>query len=128
MLADREANGDNVATAEALAAVLQRLASRRVPGVAEPTVEAIRRAILAADDPRRGRTFSKTGSLASDPITVVRSGWVEPPGGGQPVVFVVMLAEANPGLRTRDGANADLAKLGDRLAEILVAGAPPAPR
>ena len=82
MLTDRKANGDNEATPAALAAVLQRLSLRRFPGVADATVEDIRRAILAKDDPRRGRIFFKEGDLASDPITCVRSGWCEKPGAG----------------------------------------------
>ena len=99
MLADRKATGDNEATPAALAAVLQRLASRRIPGIADATVEDIRRAILAKDDPRRGRVFSKEGDLASDPITCVRTGWCEKPGVGA-IVFVVMLARDEP--RCRD--------------------------
>ena len=93
MLADRKATGDNEATPASLAAVLQRLSSRRIPGIAEATVEDIRRAILARDDPRRGRVFLKDGDLASDPITCVRTGWSEEPGGGA----IVYRRHARPG-------------------------------
>jgi hypothetical protein len=119
MLADRKATGDNEATPAALAAVLQRLSSRRVPGIAEATVEDIRRSILARDDPRRGRVFLKDGDLASDPITCVRSGWCETPGGG-PIDYVVMLALKEFGAQTRDEAYRDLASTAGRLTEALL--------
>jgi hypothetical protein len=118
MLADRKATGDNEATSASLAAVLQRLSSRRVPGIAEATVEDIRRAILAKDDPRRGRVFLKDGDLASDPITCVRTGWCEKPGGGA-IVYVVMIAQDEPGARTRDEAYRDLAATAGRLTDAL---------
>jgi hypothetical protein len=119
MLADRKATGDNEATPAALAAVLQRLSSRRVPGIKEVTVEDIRRVLLTKDDPRRGRIFLKDGDLASDPITCVRSGWTEKPGGGA-VVFVVMLARDAPGAGTRDESHRELAATAGRLVETLL--------
>jgi hypothetical protein len=119
MLTDRKANGDNVATPAALAAVLQRLASRSVPGLAEKTVEDIRRAIIAKDDPRGGKLFVKEGDLASDPVTCVRSGWSERPGGGT-VVFVVMVAQDKPDAKTADKAHKDLAATAARLTEALL--------
>ena len=119
MLADRKATGDNEATTAALAAVLQRLSSRHFPGIKDATVEDIRRAILAKDDPRRGRVFLKDGDLASDPITCVRTGWCEKPGGGA-VVFVVMLARDDPGAGTRDESHRELAATAGRLVETLL--------
>jgi hypothetical protein len=119
MLTDRKAKGDNVATAAALATVLQRLGSRRVNGIASSTLEDIRRAILAKDDPRRGRLFLKEGDLATDPVTCVRSGWTEKTGGGT-VVFVVMLAQDKPASLTADQAHRDLAATADRLTECLL--------
>jgi hypothetical protein len=127
MLADRKAHGDNEATTAALASVLQRLASRRVPGLAEATVEDIRRAVLAKDDPRRGRVFSKEGDLATSPITCVRSGWAEGPGR-RPVVFVVMVAQDGPGGLSADAAHAKLAATAARLADALLDGAIEPPR
>jgi hypothetical protein len=121
MLADRKATGDNVATPAALAAVLRCLSSRRVPGIPEATVEDIRRAMLVKDDPRRGKVFIKDGDLASDPITCVRTGWCEKPGGGT-IIFVVMIAEDDPGARTRDEAYRDLAATAGRLTEALLDG------
>ena len=119
MLADRKATGDNEATPVALAAVLQRLSSRRVPGIAEATVEDIRRAILARDDPRRGRVFLKDGDLASDPITRVCTGWFVTLGG-KPIAFVVMLALKESGARTRDEEHRELASIAGRLTDALL--------
>ena len=128
MLADRTKPGDNVATTEALAAVLQRLASRQIPGLEAATVEAIRQAVITVDDPQRGRLHVKEGSLESDPIIIVRSGWLEPTVPGPPVVVVVMLAQDTPGRRSRDQANEDLARLGDRLMMTLIDQVSPASR
>jgi predicted kinase len=119
MLADRKVTGDNVATPAALAAVQQRLSSRSVSGITEATVEDIRRAMLVKDDPRRGKVFVKDGDLASDPITCVRTSWSEKPGGGA-IVFVVMMAQDEPGARTRDEAYRDLAATAGRLTECLL--------
>jgi hypothetical protein len=119
MLADRRANGDNEATPAALAAVLQRLASRQVPGLEASTTDEIRRALLAKDDPRRGRHSFKEGDLASDPLSCVRTGWFEPPGGPV-VVYVVMTAQDNPGDKTRDEAYRNLVATAARLTETLI--------
>jgi hypothetical protein len=119
MLADRKATGDNVATPAALAAVLQRLASRRIPGIAEATMEDTRNAMLAKDVPRPGRLFVKDGDLASDPITCVRSGWSEEPGG-RAIIYVVMIAQDEPDARTRDESHQTLAATAGRLAETLL--------
>jgi hypothetical protein len=119
MLSDRKATGDNEATAASLAAVLRRLASRRVTGIADSTVEDIRRAMLAKDDPRGGRLFLKDGDLASDPITCVRSGWSEKPGGAK-IVLVVMIAQDKPESRTPDQAHRDLSTTAGRLTECLL--------
>jgi hypothetical protein len=119
MLTDRKLTGDNVATPAALAAVLQRLASRRVTGITNSTVEDIRRAILTKDDPRGGKFFLKDGDLASDPVTCVRSGWLEKPGG-ESTVLVVMLAQDKPDSLTPDQAHRDLAATAGRLTECLL--------
>lgn len=118
MLADRRARGDNEATPEALAAVLGRLAARRVPGLDAGVVEEIRKAILAKDDPRRGRHYYKEGDLATPPITVVRSGWYEP-AGGPAMVYVVMLAQDSAGLLSPDAAHDRLAATAAKLADAL---------
>jgi len=121
MLTDRKARGDNEATTEALAAVLQRLASKHVPGLDPSTTDAIRRTVLAKDDPKRGRHFYKEGDLASAPITVVRSGWYEP-ADGPATVYVVMLAQAQTGPRTADEAHRRLVETAARLVEALASG------
>jgi hypothetical protein len=127
MLADRKATGDNVATPAALAAVLQRLSSRHLSGLTEATLEDIRQAMLVKDEPGRGKVFIKDGDLASDPITCVRTGWCEKPGGGA-IVFVVMIAQDEPGARSRDEAYRDLAATAGRLAEALLDAAKNAAR
>ena len=121
MLADRRATGDNVATPAALAAVLQCLSSRRVSGITVATVEDIRRAMLARDDPHRWRAFVKDGDLASDPITCVRTGWCEKPGG-ETIVYVVMIARDELGARARGEAYRDLAATAGDLIEALLDG------
>jgi hypothetical protein len=127
MLADRKATGDNTATPAALAAVLQRLASRRIPGVAEATVEDIRRVVLVNDDPRRGMFHVKDGDLASDPITCVRTGWSES-ADGRAIIYVVMLAQDGPGARTREQSHGDLAATARLLTEFLLDAATDAAR
>jgi hypothetical protein len=118
MLADRRARGDNEATPAALAAVLQRLAARHVPGLDATTVEDVRRAILARDEPDLGRHFKKNGDLASNPLTRVESGWYE--AGGRTIVYTVMVAQRDPGGRPRDEAYRHLAETASRLAGTLV--------
>jgi beta-lactamase class A len=95
MLADRQANGDNTATPKALAAVLRRLAAREVNGLDAETVEAVREAMVTTNLPGGGRAYVKGGSLVSDPLTRVASGWRETPTGT--VVYVVMTAQPEPG-------------------------------
>jgi hypothetical protein len=119
MLADRHAHGDNEATPAALAAVLRRLASREVPRLNASTVEAIRLAILRKDDPKMGQVFVKDGDLATDPITCVRSGWVEGPDGGA-IVYVVMFARRGPGDLPRTEAYERLDRLSRRLTGSLL--------
>lgn len=120
MLADRAVDGDNEATARALAAVHSLLASGRgLP----PAAAAAARSVLAQGDDARGRhRFAKGGSLDSDPVTRVRAGFVEGPQAT--VVFVVMLAQDG----VADGQFADagrrLAAAAQRIEELLLAAAP----
>ncbi|AGA31178.1 serine hydrolase [Singulisphaera acidiphila] len=118
MLADRRAKGDNEATPTALAAVLQRLAARKVPGLDAATVEAIRRAVLAQDEPNLGRHFWKNGDLASDPITQVESGWYETED--RTIVYTVMVAQPDAGSQPRDEAHHHLGETAKRLTDTLV--------
>jgi hypothetical protein len=128
MLADRKARGDNEATAEALAAVLQRLAARKVNGLGADSIEDIRKTVLAKDDPKRGHHFLKDGDLASAPITVVRSGWYEPATGGPAVVYIVMLARPDSGATSADEAHRKLSEAGARLRDVLVDAVGDAPQ
>ncbi|MBK8100439.1 MAG: serine hydrolase [Planctomycetes bacterium] len=106
MLADRTANGDNEATARALAAVHGALAQRAVAGLSAATIDACRDVLASTADGQGRPVFRKGGALDSDPITRVEAGWREGPDG--PVVFVVMLAQ--------DGVAAgDRAATGQRL-------------
>lgn len=124
MLADRTRTGDNTASPAALAAVFCRIASGNAPGLARPTVEAIRASILARND-ARGRRLLKDGLLESDPLTIVRTGVLTPPTG-PPCVFAVMLARDRPDPHTRETALAQLGTDADRLVASLL-GPQPAP-
>ncbi len=119
MLADRRAHGDNEASTEALAAVLQRLADGKVPGLDKATVEAIRKAILSADDPTFCRHHYKHGDLSTDPITHVLSGWYDVPGSG-PLVYVVMVAQSDPVNHSRKDAHQHLVATALRLQTLLL--------
>ena len=119
MLADRHVTGDNEATPEALAAVLQALAARRVPGLDTATVDEIRGTLLTRTDPRLGRHFLKNGDLDTDPITRVRSGWYEPPAGPA-IVYVVMVAQPGPGGLPRAQAVRRLVETAGNLTDCLL--------
>ena len=76
MLAARDVTGDNTATAGSLAAVLASIARGDVPGVTSETHEAMRD-ILFLEDAEDGRHFYKGGSLNSNPLTRVLSGYYD---------------------------------------------------
>ncbi|WP_406694138.1 hypothetical protein V5E97_24135 [Singulisphaera sp. Ch08] len=118
MLADRRAKGDNEATPAALAAVLQRLAAKKVPGLDASTVEQVRLSVLSKDEPNLGRHFWKDGDLASAPATRVECGWYE--SGGRTIVYTVMVAQPATGGRAGEKAHSQLAETAKRLAETLV--------
>ncbi len=119
MLADRQETGDNTASAEALAAVLQRLAFRQLAEVDNETIEAIREAMVQAELPEGGRAYIKGGSLTSDPLTRVASGWREFPDGTT-VVYVVMTSQANPGKSPRSEASEHLQLTTQKLTSCLL--------
>lgn len=102
MLAARDVTGDNEATASSLAAVLQRIAARTVPGVAPATVEAMREILAVEDQSGPDRHYFKSGSLDSDPLTRIASGFWETPSGT--FVYVVMAERSGPGELARDEA------------------------
>jgi hypothetical protein len=125
MLAPRNITGDNEATAAALAAVLQRVASGKIPGATEATAEAIRRTVVSRDDHYglKGRFSIKDGALDSDPLVRAQSGWCEPASGGPPIVFVVMLTQPDPGKRSRSEAGERLQTTCLRLTKMVLEAA-----
>lgn len=90
MLADRAANGDNEATAHALADVHARLARSDLPGVPQIAIDAARSVLARAADAQGRTNYGKGGALDSDPVTRVEAGWRTGPEGA--FVHVVMLA------------------------------------
>jgi hypothetical protein len=118
MLRDRTERGDNEAPASALAALYQRLASKKLRGIDAATVDAIRKAAQRADDAEFGAHFDKGGSLPSDPLAEVRAGWYETPKG--PLVYVVMTSQPGPGPSGRDASSTKLIGTADALATAVV--------
>jgi hypothetical protein len=100
MLADRRTNGDNTATAAALAAVHQALARGRVPGLATATVMACRRVLADGQDDARRAVFRKDGALDSAPATRTRAGWRHAVDGTR--VFAILLADDRAGAAVGD--------------------------
>lgn len=147
MLAAREATGDNEATAASLAAVLVAIATGTVPGVGEGTHEALREVLFleeeaaekiteetgndleeATDEGEGGearRHYFKGGSLNSDPITRVLSGYIRRPGDppGSALVYVFMAELPGPGDREPAAAGT---RLRDYLEALRAAALPPA--
>ena len=140
MLAARNVTGDNEATAASLAAVLAAIATGTLPGVGAETHEALREVLFLAEE--GGETthekgsdeeggggarlhYFKGGSLNSDPITRVLSGYTRRPGDppGQALVYVFMAELPGPG-------DSDPAAAGTRLRDYLetlrAAALPPA--
>jgi hypothetical protein len=118
MLRDRRERGDNEAPVLALAAVYQRLASRRLAGIDAPTMDAIHAALRRTDDPAIGRHFDKGGSLASDPMCEIRAGWYET--GQGPLVYVVMTLQPMPGADGREASGRRLAQTAEDLTKAVV--------
>jgi hypothetical protein len=93
---------ENEATADALARVLQRLAARKISGIDDATVTALRGAFVAVENAPVGTHYFKGGEFNGDPLMVVNSGWVET----EPLilVYVVMTTQPNPGPYPREVA------------------------
>ncbi len=98
MLAARDVTGDNEATAASLAAVLSAVARGDVPGLSPEAHEAMRD-ILFLEETEEGRHFYKGGSLNSNPITRVLSGYWQNPGEppGRELVYAFMAQIPGPG-------------------------------
>lgn len=120
MLAPR-AEGDNVASAASLAAVLGRIARGALPGVDDDTGRALRAVLRVEDDAVRGAHFAKGGSLDSDPITRVVAGWYE--RDGTATVYVVMAAQPVAGSAAPGAAGRRLQELVVALREIVLSDA-----
>ena len=86
-----------IATAGSLAAVLAAVARGDVPGLSAETHEAMRD-ILFLEDTEDGRHFYKGGSLNSNPITRVLSGYYAAPGEptGRELVYAFMAEVPGP--------------------------------
>jgi len=122
MLADRTANGDNEATAHAMAAVFGDLAQGTVPGLSANAHDACR-AILARGPDAAGRQrFRKDGALDSLPITRVEAGWLEVPAGA--FVHVVMLAQDGIAAADRTAAGGRLQTAAEAIEQRLIASLP----
>lgn len=135
MLAARDVTGDNEATAASLAAVLAQTAAGTIPGVGEATHEALRE-ILFLEEEEEEETdeegsggvrlhYFKGGSLNSDPITRVLSGYTRRPGDppGRALVYVFMAESPGPGDREPAAAGD---RLRDHLEALRAAALPPA--
>ena len=120
MLARRDVTGDNEATAAALAAVLQGVASSSVPGIAPEQFSAMRDILEVPEALPGWRHFFKSGSLDSEPPVRILSGWWE--RGGRSVVYVVM-ATHDLAEHDRDGVGDTLAELAGTLREDLARAA-----
>lgn len=122
MLADRVANGDNEATARALAAVHAMLARGHITGMPDDAVAAARQVLRRPDDDSGRHRYRKTGALDSDPVTRVDAGFVEGPNGT--AVYVIMLAQEGVAAGEFAAAGQRLAAAGDRILALLLAAAP----
>lgn len=119
MLADRRRRGENTATAASLAAVLQRLALHRAPGLTRRTSVAAREAMRATRDRRGGKIYAKTGYLPPHPMVRVWSGWRESRQGS--TVCVVMTCQpSRRGRRARPRSTDRLVAIVARIRKILL--------
>lgn len=118
MLADRIANGDNTATARALANVFDRIVRDDVPGVRPDTLAAVRN-VLGADavQPDGVVHVHKSGALDSEPVTRVESGCCGSPS--QPRIHVVMLVQDGVPANERSSAGEHLAACANRIVNRL---------
>jgi hypothetical protein len=114
MLRDIESGRSNDAPAAALAVLYQQLAARALTGVDNDTMQAIRDAIIKVDIDGVGTHYSKGGSLAVDPATEVRAGWLETARG--PLIYVVMTRLAG---RNEPSSQRRLSRTAEALTSLL---------
>ena len=120
MLAARDVTGDNTATAGSLAAVLSAIARDDLAGVSSSTVEAMRE-VLFLEDTDDGRHFYKGGSLNSDPITRVLSGYYQVPGEPADRALVYAFMAEIPGSGSVAPGNLESGDAGRQLQDHLEA-------
>ena len=119
MLRDRAKPGDNEAPATAFAALYQRLASSQLQGIDAATTEAIHATLESRPDAKLGKHFTKSGSLATDPMTQVRAGWWHTANG--PLVYVVMTTRRSPAPDGRDQSLRRLSETCEALRDMMAA-------
>ena len=76
---------------------------------------------MPEDDGPDGRHYFKSGSLGSDPLTWIRSGFWDGPAGT--IVYVVMVEQPTPGALARDAAGERLAEVSAAVADAVLAAA-----
>lgn len=120
MLAARDVTGDNTLSAASLAAVLAGIARGDTPGTPPGIHEAIRE-VLFLEDTEHGLHYFKGGSLNSDPLTRVLSGYYRvegtPPGAALVYVFMVEI----PGPDRVAPGDLDRGAAGERLQDLVAA-------
>lgn len=121
MLAKRTA-ADNTATPGALAAVLAAVAGGKVAGVNDATVAAMTTAMMQRKA-ALGVDHHKEGSLDSDPMVCVKTGFYLRGAGAQPLIYVVGAALSRKPKTSRDAAHRRLDKLTDAILATLRAAA-----
>ncbi len=119
MIRSRTENGDNDATARALATVHGGLAAGHVPGLAKAELQACRDVMQQPADAAGRARFAKGGALDSEPVTRVAAGWCETPEG--PIVHVVMLAQDGVPAAELSAAGTRLGAAARRIERMLLA-------
>ncbi len=117
-LADRNAQGDNLATPTSLSAVLAKLATGKVAGLKDETVQRIREILHLENEATGVTSYGKSGSLSSTPVTRVLSGWDE--DSGETLVYAIMgsaPAKSSAGSATFAKLRENVAALRDAIAQ-----------
>jgi hypothetical protein len=121
MLRDRTQPGDNEAPAAALAALYQSLATKKLAGISDRTMDAVYAVLFRRKDDKHGLLYEKDGALSSEPVTAIKAGWWDTPKGS--IVFVVMCVEPVARQRDRSAASDELGRTAGAIVELVtVAG------